>query len=67
VTLYDGLIWFVWGGLVVGMLIMWAKAMDVATEGGVSAVIRGIASFVLMCSVLAVIVWLDMQQKGVLP
>lgn len=61
--LVDGLTWFVWGGVMVGMFIAWAKALELGTQGGVSAVVRGVGTFLLCCSFLAVIVWLDVRAK----
>lgn len=61
--LVDGLSWFVSGGLAVGILVAWVKALDVASRGQVSALARAVATFVLLCGILGVIVWLDIQAK----
>lgn len=61
--LVDGLSWFVSGGVAVGILVAWVKALDVASQGGISAILRGVVTFLLLCAILGLIVWLDIRAK----
>lgn len=57
------LTWFLWGGIVVSVCIAWAKTLEWAMIRGIPSLLRGVATFVLVWGMLAIIVYLDYQEK----